>query len=148
MKQDEMKVFKEGTCPSLSQKSTLTYEVGCGNDRAVHIRITGNTGKGIINRGWIMLADLEPLLKNGEPVTAKAMRSILQGRSSNTVGFLTAVLLAERLLKVSPEDPHGYLPVDPVDYRKVQALMDTPQSAEDKPVKAKKTNAHKTEGDE
>jgi hypothetical protein len=144
-----MKVLKEATCPSLSHKSTLTYEVGCGADRAVHIRITGNTGKGIINRGWVALADLEPLLKKGEPVTAKALRALLQGRSANTVGFLMALMLAEGLLKVSPEDPHGYLPVDPADFRKgVLALMDSPQTVEDKPAKVKKTTAHKTEGDE
>jgi hypothetical protein len=144
-----MKVLKESTCPSLSQRSTLTYEVGCGADRTVHIRITANTGKGIINKHCVPLSVLEPLLKKGEPVTAKALRSILQGRSANTVGFLMALMLAEGLLQASPDDPHGYLPVDPAEFRKViQALMDTPQSIEDKPVKAKKTTAHKTEGDE
>jgi hypothetical protein len=60
MKPDEMKVLKESTCPTLSQRSTLTYEVGCGADRAVHIRIIGNTGKGIFNKDWVSLEELDP----------------------------------------------------------------------------------------
>ena len=42
----EPQVLKEASCPSLSNQSTITYEIGITPDGTVHIRLTGNSGTG------------------------------------------------------------------------------------------------------
>ena len=40
----DIKVLKTATCPTLSGKSTLTYQIGLTPESVVHLRITKNSG--------------------------------------------------------------------------------------------------------
>ena len=53
MSKEEIKVIKTASCQSLSGRSTLTYEIGCGAS-AVFLRLICNSGKGIV----VLLTDL------------------------------------------------------------------------------------------
>ena len=45
----DMRVLKTATCKTITGKSTLTYQIRCNSDSAVHLRITKNTGAGFFN---------------------------------------------------------------------------------------------------
>ena len=45
MNTDSIRILKTGTCPSLSGKSKLTYELGCDDRAGLQLRIAKNTGK-------------------------------------------------------------------------------------------------------
>ena len=121
----EMKILKTSECPSLSGLSTLSYKIGCKDDEDIYLCLTGNSGKGIFNKDWIVLEEIHTLLANQEKVTSGSLHELFDGRSSNSAGFFVAVLLKEGLLKVSPGNKHYNL-VGQVEYKKiVQALIDS-----------------------
>ena len=43
-----MRVLKTATCKTLSGKSTLTYQIGISPDAVVHLRISKNSGGGLL----------------------------------------------------------------------------------------------------
>jgi hypothetical protein len=140
----EIRILKIGSCPSISGRSSLTYNIGCKADSTLHLRICENTGRGVFNKDWIPLTELDPLLTSAEkPITAGSLRTLFQGKSANTTGFIMAVLIAEGLLKVS--EPGCYVRIDPSEFKKgIQALIESseslsPPSIEEKPAKVKKT---------
>jgi hypothetical protein len=106
----EMKILKEGTCPSLSGASTLSYHIGY--DTEIHFRISGNTGGGLFGKEWVSWAILQPAL-DAPQVTAGTLKraGVCKGKSANTPGFLLAVLKAEGL--VVPLESGGYTKADP-----------------------------------
>ncbi|MEK6195464.1 MAG: hypothetical protein N2F24_14700 [Deltaproteobacteria bacterium] len=114
----EMKILKLSECPSLSGLSTLSYKIGCNNDKEVCLSIVGNTGKGIFNKDWIVLEEIHSLLANQEKVTSGSLHELFDGRSSNSAGFFLAALLKEGVLKVSPGNKHYNL-VGQVEYKKI-----------------------------
>ena len=51
---DLVRVIREGRCPSVSGRSTLTYHLGqLGEGGEFYVRIYDNTGKGMFARDWI-----------------------------------------------------------------------------------------------
>jgi hypothetical protein len=124
--EQEMRILKTGECDSLSGKSTLTYWIGCKDDNEVSIALTGNSGAGIFNSDWIALEEIHTLLANQEKVTSGSLHELFDGRSSNSAGFFVAVLLKEKVLKVSPGNRH-YDFVGQAEFRKiVKALIGSP----------------------
>jgi hypothetical protein len=130
-----MKDLKTSECPSLSGKSKLTYKTGLMDDSEICISIVGNTGKGIFNKDWISLEEIHSLLANQEKVTSGSLHGLFEGKSSNSAGFILAVLLKEGVLKVSPGNRH-YDFVGQAEFKKiVQALIETAPG--EKPAKKK-----------
>ena len=121
----EMRILKTGECPSLSGKSTLTYQIGSDSDK-LYIALTGNTGKGIFNKDWFALEEIYSLLASQKkPITSGSLHGLFEGRSSNSAGFILAVLLKEKLVKVSAGNKHYDL-VGQVEFGKiVQLWMDS-----------------------
>ncbi|MFH1218150.1 MAG: hypothetical protein V1706_16775 [Pseudomonadota bacterium] len=138
MTEVEFRILKNGSCPSLSGRSTLTYNIGCMGGE-IYLRIVGNTEKGIFNKDWIPLAQLDPLLASVEkPITSGLLKAMFNGKSANSAGFVMAVLLNEGLMKISKDNLRHYERVDPAEFMKgVPALMesepdDTPQPKTEK----------------
>jgi hypothetical protein len=134
--EQEIHILKTGECPSLSGKSTLTYQIGSNSDNEVYIALTGNTGKGIFTPGWIALEEIDSLLASQKkPITSGSLLGLFEGRSSNSAGFILAILLNEGLLKVSPGNRHYDL-VGQAEFGKIaKALLET--APEEKPAKKK-----------
>ncbi len=126
---DEIKTVKSESCPSLSGRSTLSYSIGIKGD-GIYLCLTGNTGSGIFSKDWIALTELDTVLTSDEkPITAGSIKSLFQGKSVNTVGFLIAALIAEGLLKISEGSLRSYQRVDPAEFKKaIQKLIDTPKT--------------------
>jgi len=104
--EQEVRILKTGECPSLSGKSTLAYQISSNNDNEVYIALTGNSGAGIFNKDWFALEEIYSLLANQDKVTSGSLHELFEGRSSNSAGFILAVLLNEKLVKVSAENKH------------------------------------------
>ena len=64
-----VRILKEATCPSLSNRSTITYQIGCNETNAILFRIHKNSGTGKFNREWVSAADM--LAKPKQPRAAK-----------------------------------------------------------------------------
>ena len=116
----EMKDLKTSECPSLSGSSILTYKIGCNDDKDVCLSIVGNTGKGIFNRDWISLEEIDSLLAAEKgPITSGSLKELFDGKSSNSAGFVLAVILSLGLLKISSNNERHYERIDQKEYRKI-----------------------------
>ncbi len=58
-----MKVLKTATCPMLSGKSKLTYQIGINPDSIVHLRISKNDGGGFFSDEWLSIDSIIDTLK-------------------------------------------------------------------------------------
>ena len=107
-----IQILKIGTCPTLSGKSELTYQLGRHEDESIYLRVVQNSGNGQFNSDWISLVQIEQLLTEHpieKPMSSALMRPVFRGKSSNSPAFLFAVLKAEGMVKASEEKDGGYL---------------------------------------
>jgi hypothetical protein len=98
MTTDNVRVLKTGTCPSLSGKSRLTYEIGAGPAAEICVRITNNTGGGMFGKGWVALDQVHRLV-NDKPITSTTLAPLFKGGSANSAGFLLALMKHEGLVQ-------------------------------------------------
>ncbi len=144
---EEIKTLKIASCPSLSARSILKFEIGCDGQQTIFLRITENSGSGIFSKAWIPLNLFGPLLTSEETtISAKAIRSLFQGKSVNTSTFFVAALITEGLLKIADSSQRSYLAVNPSEFtKKILALCDNSPPIEEKPAKEKKPASKKSE---
>jgi hypothetical protein len=145
MTTDDIRVLKTGTCPSLSGKTKLTYEVGGGPNSQISLRITKTAGTGSFSKDWIGLDRVHALLKkqSGKPITSHTLAPLFT--SANNPGFTLAVMKHERLVRPIADNPRCYERLDgKAFFSEIEALMGSrPASA--KSSKAKTPTAPATE---
>ena len=110
-----MRILKTGTCPSLSGKSKLTYQIGCEGKSDIQFRITANSGTGFFGDDWVSLSDIQEVLDkvpSGKPVTSFVLVPLYRGKSMNTPGFLFAALKQEGLVERSKDKQRCYERLD------------------------------------
>ena len=135
----DIRILKEEQCPSLSNVSTLTYQIGCNEEKKLLLRITHNTGNGKWNGGWVSVADMQELIYEAQsPFSWKVLMPLTIGKSVNTPCFLLAALKNERLIQ--PLD-RQYTSQPAADFQdRMRALIDSSIS-ESKPRKRPKGRA-------
>ena len=97
-----IKILKNDTCPSISGKSTLKYQIGADADDAIMLRITGSSGGGFFSNEWIAFEKIQALLDAHpaeKPITSIVLYPLFRGKSVNTPSFLLAALVHEKLLR-------------------------------------------------
>jgi hypothetical protein len=110
----EPRILKISTCQSLSGRTTVTYHVGCRDERDVCFRLWKTSGKGVFSKEWVCASDIHVLLKEHDSLTAPLLLPLFTvGRSVNSAGFLLAVLKNEGLVSLSEEHAHQYVRTDP-----------------------------------
>lgn len=121
-----MRVLKVASCPSLSGRSTLVYQLGCGSDNDVMLRVVDNTGSGFYSQEWVRFAAVLELLKPGEALTFHSLQPLFEGRSVNTGGFLMASLKHIGVVKPMESNPrcHELADLQPI-VAEVQALIES-----------------------
>ena len=138
----DVRVLRSASCPSLSGKSKLGYEIGCGPEGDIQLRVSKNTGSGYFSKGWISWGRVQRVLdKNGaKPITMHTFGPLFKGQSINTAGFLLAVLRSEGLVQVMADKPRCHERLDPGAFLlDIQGLMGSPvASRKKKPAAAKK----------
>lgn len=139
MNEEEIRVVKTASCPSLSERSTLDYAIGCKDDKSIYVRLTENTGSGMFSKEWVPLAQIDLLLSaDDKPITSRTIRSLYSG-SVNSAGFLLAVLKDVGLIKNIEENSRGYIRTDPQKFTsEIHALLENAVPPEGKPAKVKK----------
>jgi hypothetical protein len=111
MSEEEIKVIKTASCPSLSERSTISYEIGSKGDRQ-YIRLSGNSAGGLYSKDWISVSEINKLLAGSPKLTSKTLQPLYDGKSSNSPGFLLACIINEKFgeknnttAESSPETP-------------------------------------------
>ena len=115
--ESDIRILKVATCPSLSGKSTLTYQIACNAESDIQFRVIANTGGGFFSKEWITLDTILEAFnerKGDKPVVSLLLYPLFQGKSLNTPAFLLAVLKQEGLVIPLDENPKHYeqLPSD------------------------------------
>ena len=145
----DIRILKVATCPSLSGKSTLTYQVGCNAESDIQFRVITNTGGGFFSKEWITLDTILEAFnerKKDKPIVSLLLYPLFQGKSLNTPAFLLAVLKHEGLVIPLEDTPKHYtqLPSDAF-MAEVKKLMQTaidPKVDGSKKSKSKKNQPH------
>ena len=141
----DMKVLKTSSCKTLSGKSTLTYQIGCNPDDEIHLRLTKNSGGGFFSDEWVKYEDIQAVLKErakDSPIMSHFISPLLKGKSSNTSGFIMAVLSHLKLIRPLPKKKrlHELLDAKPfLDTVEKLTVSDVkPRKAPSKKVRTKK----------
>ena len=131
----EVRVLKSATCPSVSGKSKLTYEIGLKDDADPVIRITRNSGGGFFSDEWLPLASIHKVLAGRaaeKGLTSNAFRGTYLGKSVNTAGFLVALLKAEGVIQPREDKARLYEVADWDGFvASIQALIRAPAGGGD-----------------
>ena len=119
--------MKIASCPSLSGKSTLKYNVGCTPDSKIYFRVFENSGGGFFSQEWISLGAIQKALdkaSSDKELTSFLLYPLFSGRSQNSPGFLLAAVKAEGLVQASTKKRRCYERADDsVFLAEVQAWM-------------------------
>ena len=108
-----MRILKVASCPTISGKATLTYHIGSVADNEIHFRVHSNTGGGLFSAEWVSLNAIKSALDNAtQPITSFTLSKIFKGKSTNTPGFLMAVLKSEGLVRNLEGKIRGYEQID------------------------------------
>lgn len=132
-----IRIIKTASCPSLSERSTLTYEIGGKSDKSIYIRLTENTGSGMFSKAWVPLTQIGlQLAADDKPITSRTIQPLYSG-SVNSAGFLQAVLKDVGLIKNVEENSRSYIRTDPKKFTdEIQVLLVKEPSPQKKSRKA------------
>ena len=138
--EEGVRVLKVATAPSLSGKSTLTYQIGSAGKDDIRFRVVANSASGAFCAQWLSWAAVEDAFERcpkGQPLTGAVLERFYRGRSANSAYFLFACLRREGLVRNAKDSPRGYERADTKDFvTKVQALQKAAQNGH-KGTKAK-----------
>ena len=123
-----IRILKIGTCPSLSGKSELTYQVGhaiaevgsdsnsvASTDYNIQFRIYANSSPGYFSQEWVAMSSIQQVFDTipaGQPISSFALFPLFKGRSQNTPGFLLAALQQEGFVQHMREQQRCYECID------------------------------------
>ena len=125
----EIRILKTASCKSLSGKSKLMFNIGCNPAGEIQFQVTGNDGGGYWNDDWVAQSSIQAVLDRlpkGSPITSATFRTIYPSKSTNSPGFLAAVLRDIGLLQPSKDKPRCYELGSPNEFiEEVNALLGT-----------------------
>jgi hypothetical protein len=134
-----VKVIHSSTCPSLSGKSQISYQIGRHPEGTVHLRVIGNTGGGFFSPEWVALTDLRQCINDApkdKPLSSWTLHPIFRGKSVNTPAFLSAALVHEKWLRVLKGKKRGLEVYEPKTF---EAKLEKLTGASGRQVVRKKT---------
>ena len=142
-----VRVLKRGTCPTLSKKSTICFEIGVDSRGDAQLHVVDNSGGGSFSDDWVRFKDIQSALDRapkGTPVTSYLLNPLFRGVSQNTVGFIWAVLVQEGIVVPSATTKRRYDRVEPTAFlAQVRDLMEGKTASAAGEKKSKKPAAAK-----
>ncbi len=130
---DTIEVVHSGQCPSISERSNLTYSIGRDTqDGTLHLRVVHNDGGGMFYNGWASSKAIMALVTaHNDALTSKVFRELHPGRSVNTAGFVLASLKHLGLIRVHGENTrlHEHVPSTTFDGVALAAMGSTASTA-------------------
>ena len=106
-----LKIVSTSKCQTVSNKSTLNYQIGVDDEDNIFIRVNGNTGGGYFSNEWISLDNITSILSDvptDNTITSINLIPLFKGKSVNTPGYLLAALVSEGLLSANQEKKRHY----------------------------------------
>lgn len=117
LEEPSTRVLEVKQCASLSGRSQITYQIGCRGGNAPYLRVCGNSRKGRYSKEWVATAEIAQVIANTEKLTAAGLsRSLYPGKSTNSGGFLLAVLGDVGLIEVVGERVKTYAQKDGAEF--------------------------------
>ena len=108
-----MRIIKVASCLTCTGKATLTYHIGSEVNNEIHLRVHSNTGGGLFSAEWVSLNAIKTAFDNAtQPITSFTLSKLFKGKSTNTPGFLMAVLKSEGLVRNLEGKIRGYEQID------------------------------------
>ena len=137
-----VKVVHSSTCPSLSGKSQITYQIGRHPEGAVYLRVVNNSGGGFFSPEWVALDDIRKCIDEApkdRPLSSWTLHPIFRGKSVNTPAFLSAGLVHEKWLRILRGKKRGLEVYEPKTFfAKVEKLTGAGTPASGRRVTQKK----------
>ncbi|MGM9516995.1 hypothetical protein ACS5PK_22305 [Roseateles sp. DB2] len=121
----EIEAIYADTCPSLSERSDIQFEVGRHPKAGtLHFRLANNSGRGMFCDEWASLMSIDEVVVGASRLTAKAMNAVHPGKSVNTGGFLLACLRHLGIVRVKDDNSrlHEHVPTTSLE-RSVEDLL-------------------------
>jgi hypothetical protein len=144
-------IIKINECPTLSGKETLTYHIGCDDNKSIFFRVVSNSGSGFFNKDWLSLTDIQQCFEDwpvDSTITSFTLWSLLKGKSSNTSAFILAALKHEGIVATLKGKRRNHEYIEPVEFiETMNKLMQSDVNlnsevdTNNKPLKATKTTA-------
>ncbi len=94
-----IKVLKKGSCPSLSDSGVLEYEIGSAEAKETYFRVVANNAGGFFSQEWVAWSKIFAACNHCDWLTSIHLRSLFNGKSVNTAGFLLAALMDQGLVQ-------------------------------------------------
>lgn len=103
-----------GECPSVSGRSTLSFEIGRDPDGSLHLRIVGNSGGGMFCDEWASGSAIDAIVQGSVALRSRSFDALHPGRSINTAGFVLASLRYLGLIRVHAQNTrlHEHVPTE------------------------------------
>ena len=128
-----IRVLKNDTCPSLTARSTLGYQLGLKDESELYLRLVSNTGSGFFSKEWVACSVIEQLITGSAELTSTSFKAIFPNKSVNTGGFVMAVIKALGLIQTNPQNSRWHQQVSEMTFDQV-AIEAMVQEEEAQPV--------------
>ena len=139
----DMRIIKTAATKTITGKSTLTYQVGCLPDSTIHLRVTKNSGAGMLSDECVAFAAVQEALKDdteGAAITSIRLTSLFKGKSVNTPSFLLAALKHLKLVRSMNGKQRHHESLNPKPFLdSVEKLMSSSPAVNTKKTPVKKT---------
>jgi len=115
-----IEVMYQGSCLSVSGRSTLEFAVGRhSKDATLHLAIASNSGKGMWCKDWASAVAIQEVVMGDGPLSAKSFLVLHPGKSINTGGFVLAALKELGLIRANAENTRHHEHVPATTFEKV-----------------------------
>ena len=142
---DLIRVLKADSCPSLTARSTLGYELGLKDESELYLRLVSNTGSGFFSKEWIACSVIEQLITGASELTSTSFKTLFPNKSVNTGGFVMAVVKALGLIQTNVLNTRWHEQVKEVTFEQVtiEAMVFAEEAEKSASPKATGKRKHK-----
>ncbi|MBL1321327.1 MAG: hypothetical protein COA63_009760 [Methylophaga sp.] len=113
------RIIKIEQCSTLTGKETLTYHIGCDDNKVIYFRVVANSGNGFFNKDWLALSNIQQAFEDwpvDSTITSFTLWSLLKGKSSNTSAFILATLKHEGIVATLKGKRRNHEYIEPVEF--------------------------------
>ena len=120
-----IRILKNDSCPSLTGRSILGYQLGLKEESELYLRLVSNTGSGFFSKEWIACSVIEQLISGAAELTSTSFKTLFPNKSVNTGGFVMAVIKALGLIETNPQNTrwHQQTPEMTFDRLTIEAMV-------------------------
>ena len=138
-----IRVLKSGSCPSLTSRSTLGYQLGCKGESELYLKLVSNTGSGFFSKEWVACSVIEQLINGSVELTSTSFKALFPNKSVNTGGFVMAVIKALGLIQTNPQNSRWHQQMPEMTFEQVAIEAMVQEDEAEKMVSPKATGKRK-----